>query len=675
MSVNILIGLLPLVALGLLIAVCYQRQLSLLEAVVVGCLGWGLAAVTSLEVLSLIGEISRFLVIVVWCLVSVCATLTLIRQRRNGLRRGATTYDLVGDPLYFMLAASAATIAAVNTTVALIATPNNYDSLTYHLPRIEQWIQQGSLAHFPTGDIRQIVSNPLAEMLILHFRLLADSDQLDNLVQALAFVGSIATSALVARRLGASRNGQILAALYIATLPMAILQGNSTQNDLVVSFFLLAAFERLLAWRSSGRVGSAVGVAAALGLGILAKGTAYFFAAPFFLIALAIIVRKHLRHNIQIGGFTLAIILAINAGHYYRNMAHFSTPLGPQYSVASLDHRPGAIFSSFLRNIGSNLATPFVHLNEDVVRGVVSLHHFFGLNVDDPNTTFPETHFDNLPIYITHEGNAPNPLHLCLVIVCIVLLGWQMVWSYHNSALCSVVRVYSVTVLLGGVLFCAMLRWQPWITRLQLPFFVLMGPATATVFAARMTRRWIILGGFCLILAALPSLVLNQQRPLLGEAPGIFIAGYYLPLAPNILNANIWQKMFAGNTEKYTAYRDAVARIADRAAGGVGLMLVGNSVEYPFWRLLNEDRSRVPVHIEHVCLLDNYGSRSAFQPEIVLATNRDPGASHLDRGSRAGSDSLICINGVFEKEASFPAGDPAPDSQVIIYHRLPAFPR
>jgi hypothetical protein len=145
-----------------------------------------------------------------------------------------------------MLAASAAAIAVVNTTIALIATPNNWDSLTYHLPRIEQWIQQRSLTDFPTVEIRQIVSNPLAEMLILHFRLLAGSDQLDNLVQALAFVGSIATSALVARRLGAPRNGQILAALYIATLPMAILQSSSTQNDLVVSFFLLATVERLL---------------------------------------------------------------------------------------------------------------------------------------------------------------------------------------------------------------------------------------------------------------------------------------------------------------------------------------------------------------------------------------------------------------------------------------------
>jgi hypothetical protein len=110
--------------------------------VVVGGLGWGLAAVISLEVLSLASEISRLPVTVFWCLVSVGATLTLIRQPGNGVRKGATTCDLVGNPLYFVLATSAAAIAAVNTTVALIATPNNYDSLTYHLPHIEQWIRQ-----------------------------------------------------------------------------------------------------------------------------------------------------------------------------------------------------------------------------------------------------------------------------------------------------------------------------------------------------------------------------------------------------------------------------------------------------------------------------------------------------------------------------------------------------
>lgn len=166
-----------------------------------------------------------------------------------------------------------------------------------------------------------------------------------------------------------------------------------------------------------------------------------------------------------------------------------------------------------------------------------------------------------------------------------------MVWSSGNPVLSSVVRVYSVTVLLGGILSCAMLRWQPWITRPQRPSFVRMGPAIATVIA-RMTRRWITPRRILSCLAALPPLLLNQRRPLLGEAPGIFIDGYYLPLVPNIFDSNVWQKNVPGNTPEYIVYREAVARIVDRAAGGVGLMPVGNSVEYPFWRMLPKTDQR-----------------------------------------------------------------------------------
>jgi hypothetical protein len=160
--------------------------------------------------------------------------------------------------------------------------------------------------------------------------------------------------------------------------------------------------------------------------------------------------------------------------------------------VASLGHSPGAIFSSLLRNVGSNRATPFIHFNEGVVHIVMSLHHLFGQNADDLNTTFPSTYFDDLPIIITHEDNAPNPLHLCLVIFSIVLLGWEMVWSSGNPVLSSVVRVYSVTVLLGGILSCAMLRWQPWITRLQRPSFVRMGSTRSGEYPPSGKRRVII---------------------------------------------------------------------------------------------------------------------------------------------------------------------------------------
>lgn len=71
-----------------------------------------------------------------------------------------------------------------------------------------------------------------------------------------------------------------------------------------------------------------------------------------------------------------------------------------------------------------------------------------------------------------------------------------------------------------------------------LPWRSLAGVRNA-VGADGMSLRWVILGGFCLVLAALPPLLLNQRLPLLGEALGIFIDGYYLSLVPNIFDSNI----------------------------------------------------------------------------------------------------------------------------------------
>jgi hypothetical protein len=84
-----------------------------------------------LELLGVVGEINRLSVIVFWSLVSVGVILDLIVQRQNRFIRakkidtGKETelHAEVGDPLYFILAASAAVIAAITTTVALVSAP------------------------------------------------------------------------------------------------------------------------------------------------------------------------------------------------------------------------------------------------------------------------------------------------------------------------------------------------------------------------------------------------------------------------------------------------------------------------------------------------------------------------------------------------------------------------
>ena len=104
------------------------------------------------------------------------------------------------------------------------------------------------MAHYPTHVTRQLWLGPGAEFAIAHLYILTGGDRLANLVQWAAFAGCVIGSAIVAGELGGGPRARALAAIACATLPMAIAQASSTQNDLVASFWVL----------SLGYVGSAV---------------------------------------------------------------------------------------------------------------------------------------------------------------------------------------------------------------------------------------------------------------------------------------------------------------------------------------------------------------------------------------------------------------------------------
>ena len=67
---------------------------------------------------------------------------------------------------------------------------------------------------------------------MLHLHLLADTDRLDGFVQLAAFVVAVAGVSELARLLGGSSGVQVVAAVIAATVPSAILEGTSTQNNL-----------------------------------------------------------------------------------------------------------------------------------------------------------------------------------------------------------------------------------------------------------------------------------------------------------------------------------------------------------------------------------------------------------------------------------------------------------
>ncbi len=173
-------------------------------------------------------------------------------------------------------------LLAITAFTALASLPNTWDSMTYHLPRIE--LQNRSLAFYATAIPRQFDSNILAEQWILAFRSLRDSYQGANLVQWLAYAGCILLSGRIVRDLGGARSAEEMGMQPTATLPMAILQASSTQTDLVMAFFAMASIHYLLRARPDGAVCLVYGAVLAAALAVHAKWTAVMLLSGFMIV-------------------------------------------------------------------------------------------------------------------------------------------------------------------------------------------------------------------------------------------------------------------------------------------------------------------------------------------------------------------------------------------------------
>ena len=152
--------------------------------------------------------------------------------------------------------------------------------MTYHLPRALHWLQNQSLAHYPTSILRQLFMPPFAEMGILHVLALSNGDHLAFVVQWLSMAGALLAVWVLTEQVTNRREAALTAVAFAATLPMGLLQASSTQNDWVLTVWLAIAAVFVLAYRRDNSTKSVIGAALAIGLALLTKGTAFIFGFP-----------------------------------------------------------------------------------------------------------------------------------------------------------------------------------------------------------------------------------------------------------------------------------------------------------------------------------------------------------------------------------------------------------
>ena len=523
----------------------------------------GVTVLLSTEVLSWIGRLTAGSLLTVWALAALGGALAWARLGAPTLARRPARAAAGGrHPIDRIMVVSVAVTVVATGALAVCGVPTTWDAMSYHLARVAHWAANQSVAFYPTHVVRQLYQPPLAEYAVLQLLMVTGGDRLANLVQWAAMVGSLVAVSMIARQLGAERRGQLLSVLVCATIPMGILQASTTQNDYVLALWLGCLTSALLRPAWSGAGWRVLGAGVSLGLACSTKGTAYVLAAPL-VIVFTLTSDGTVRRRFGQGLAMAAIALAMNAPQYARNAALFGNPLGPggegPYRYANEEFSVRILASNALRNAALQFGTPVPAVNGAIEHAVALAHRLLGVPVDDPRSTWPDTAF-RVPRPVAQEDEAGNGLHLVLVAAAL-----PAAWRRGGGS-----RALALALILGFALFCLVLRWQPWHSRLLLPLFVLSAPLVGCGLE-RLRTRWLAALFVPLALSTLYFVTQNRAHPLWGR---------------NSIFTMSWSEqrtMHAGG-----ARAGATRRVVAAGCRDVGLALGGNDQEYFYWSLLSD---------------------------------------------------------------------------------------
>jgi hypothetical protein len=581
---------------------------SVTRAILLGAVASGVVAVLGVEVLSLERAIRP---LPAWLLLATAVAAGVVAGRREMPRGGEKEARSPGATVAIDF--TIATIGVVTLAVALIAAPNTWDSMTYHLARVAHWAANASVAHYPTSIDRQLWQPPFAEYLVLLGYVAVGSDRLANLPAWLAAAGSIVAAVEIARLLGRSPWERRLTALAVATVPGLILEATSTQTDVVAAFWVATtaalALAELVAPTGSWRAFAWIG--AALGLAVGTKGTALPFGLPWIVVALAPALRaRRIGTALRGLGVVTGAVLVLDAGLWLRNLLVFNGPLGPSnvqalLRPAGLD--PRMVATNLLANLAIHAGTPWPAVNDGLTRAVTAVHRVLGLDV---GVLYPYFGGYRVDVWNTHENVAGNPVHLVLAGLGAVLVA--RAWRARPT----VERAFVAALAASVLLFAATVRWQPFNARLHLPLFVLLGPCLAMMLA-RGGRVATALGAGALVVASLPPLFVNATRPVVVPRwPPAMTGVESVFVAPRL------EQYFASRRDVLPTYRHLATAIHAFGCSTVAVKTGYDGWEYPLWIVLGAER------LEHVFVVNastEIGETALAPGACVVVVDARPG--------------------------------------------------
>lgn len=363
-----------------------------------------------------------------------------------------------------------------------------HDALTYRLTRVAHWLQEGSIRHFPTNDVR-INYHPINADLVTAW-LLAHQPQGYRFASMAQLAGGVMTLLATfgfARVAGLRRETCLGAVVLLFLLPCFCVQWSTCQSDLLTTGLLWTGL--YFFYQSFGQCRLAIPGWIGIALAIGAKGTVFYLG--FGLVAATVIwwrIRRPALSTIRFQLVTAIVALLVFAApRYLENHVHYGNPFAPA-EVFVINHGEGETewgkkLSLNLKSYALQAMEPVSNppLVREVIRGSWS-NAIEALPESDP---YSNSHYPRRE-WLREFGNTPgaDTLSSGVVLPILALLGAALaVVRLFRGGGESALALLSLAVcpLLFLLFFSAMFLWWPTSFR----YFNIVAPPIA-ILAARL---------------------------------------------------------------------------------------------------------------------------------------------------------------------------------------------
>ena len=405
-------------------------------------------------------------------------------------------------------------VGALLLLTGFATAPNNPDSLSYHLPRIMQWFQNGSFASFETPYPAQVYLPPGAEQAQAFLLAATGSDHAMFLAQWCAWLAVGTAVHACARGLGAGRVPSMVGASVAMTAPLVVGEAATTQNDLIATALVMTSLAALVRSAIPDRQGPTAG-AVAISVLLLAataavKPVVALFGLPVAVLVAVRVARRPTRASVATLLAASVVGAAANIPWMMRNQAEYGRALGPDLSLTVEDSHLSAAASNSVKNLGHNLAVPGPGVVNDVIQRALgeTSSAVSGVSPDEPAFSYTPFDVDSQ----RNEDRAANLLQM-------VLGAAGLVTVLASARLRRRFLPVVVVAATGYVLFSATVRYQAFGGRFMLPLVPLFAVLVAGSIEA--LPRWrrsaaVLVVAACLVQAA-PWLLAQKWRPLVGS--------------------------------------------------------------------------------------------------------------------------------------------------------------